>query len=58
MTTEIKRKPMLSVALPEDLAEYLREKAKTGYRSLTAEIGMRLEESRKLEQKQAQGAQA
>ncbi|MDE1557370.1 MULTISPECIES: hypothetical protein [Comamonas] len=45
-----KPKPPVSVKLPNDLEEYLRDQAKVGFRSLSKEITMRLEQSRKAEE--------
>lgn len=42
-----KPKQPVSVKLPDDLEEYLRDQAKDGFRSLSKEITMRLEWSRK-----------
>lgn len=50
-----KRKPPLSLVLPDDLQKYLQDKAAAGYRSVTKEITMRLEQSRQAEQ-QRQGS--
>jgi hypothetical protein len=41
-----KRKPPFSLVLPDDLEAFLRAKAGMGYRSMTKEITMRLEQSR------------
>ena len=41
-----KRRPILSIQLPEDLEGYLRERADAGYRSVSKEVVMRLEQSR------------
>lgn len=47
MTTVPKPKAPTSVKLPADLDGYLREQAKEGFRSLSKEITMRLEWSRR-----------
>jgi len=41
-----KRRSPVSVKLSDELESYLREKAKTGFRSLSKEIVMRLEMTR------------
>lgn len=46
------QKPNVSVRLPDDLQEYLTRKASEGYRTLTGEITMRLEESRRFDESQ------
>ena len=53
MTKEVvqkKRKSPIALALTDDLETYLRAKAKASFRSITGEIAMRLEESRKREE--------
>lgn len=47
MTPASKPKTPISVKLPDDLEGYLREQAKESFRSLSKEIMMRLEWSRK-----------
>jgi len=53
MTTKPKptkpRKAPFSLALTDELEAFLRAKADAGFRSLTKEITMRLEQSRKLD---------
>ncbi|MEN5181780.1 hypothetical protein ABE501_18620 [Comamonas testosteroni] len=45
-TSAKKPKPPVSVKLSDDLEEFLRQRAKEGFRSLSMEIKMRLEWSR------------
>lgn len=47
MTMDEKPKTPISVKLPAELDDYLREQAKEGFRSLSKEIMMRLEWSRR-----------
>jgi hypothetical protein len=54
LTSTTRRKPPFSLVLKDDLEAFLRAKAGAGYRSLTKEITMRLELSRKLELQAAQ----
>ncbi|WP_448868990.1 hypothetical protein [Delftia acidovorans] len=50
-TNEAKKpKPPTSVKLPQELELFLREQAKEGFRSLSKEIVMRLEQSRKVQE--------
>ena len=56
MTTNakpVKRRPILSIQLPEDLEAYVRERADAGYRSVNKEVAMRLEQSRQADLKAA-----
>ncbi|WP_220811598.1 TraY domain-containing protein [Variovorax sp. UMC13] len=46
MTTTSKQKAPLAVRLPAELQDFLTQQAKASYRTLTAEVRMRLEESR------------
>lgn len=49
-SSDTKRRPPVSVKLPDDLENYLRERAKHDFRSLSKEIVMRLEQSRKAQE--------
>lgn len=46
MTVKSNQKSPVGVRLPDELQKYLARKASESYRSLTAEIIMRLEQSR------------
>lgn len=50
MTDDRKPKAPTSVKLPQELELFLREQAKEGFRSLSKEIVMRLEQSRKVQE--------
>lgn len=52
MTNTAKRKPPLSILLPPELEAFLRKRAQQGYRSISKEIAMRLEQSRQAELEQ------
>ena len=56
MKAKQERKPPTSIALPAELQAHLQKKAAEGYRSMTQEVIMRLEQSRKADMAQAQGA--
>lgn len=58
MTTNAKltkRRPILSIQLPRDLEAYLRERADAGYRTVSKEVVMRLEQSRQNDEQSATG---
>lgn len=57
MTADKKRKSPIALALSDELEAHLRDMAKVNYRTLNGEIAIRLELSRKQEQRQSQGAQ-
>lgn len=50
MTATPKQKPPLAIRVGEELEAYLRAKAAEGHRTITGEIRMRLEQSRRLDQ--------
>lgn len=58
MKPKQERKPPTSIALPADLQSYLQKKATEGYRSMTQEVIMRLEQTRQADVTQTQGATA
>jgi hypothetical protein len=58
MKAKQERKPPTSIALPAELQVYLQKKAAEGYRSMTQEVIMRLEQTRQADVTQLQGAKA
>lgn len=56
MVTPTKQRPPVAVRISDDLEQYLRDKAAEGHRTLTAEIRMRLEQSRECERQAQQAA--
>lgn len=56
MSEKPKQAPPVGVRITHDLRQYLEGKAKESFRSLSSEIALRLEKSRKADQT-AQGAQ-
>lgn len=54
MTNQNEKPSALSFKLSNDLREYLRSRAEAGFRSISKEIVMRLEQSRQADQKPQQ----
>ena len=55
MTIEHKQKPTVAIRLPNELQDFLAKQAENSYRTLSAEIRMRLEQSRRQQIQQREG---
>lgn len=61
MTEPLKQERPVAVRIPPDLREYMQVQAKTNFRSLSSELAVRIERTRKEDQaraQQPQGAQS
>ncbi|WP_422096307.1 hypothetical protein [Variovorax sp.] len=56
MAERARQKPNVAIRLPDDLQQYLQLKAAEGYRTLTGEITMRLQWSRKRDESRGESA--